>query len=153
MQVVDETGKSLGVLDTYQAIQIARDRGLDLVEIAPTAQPPVCKIIDFGKYKYQQAKKEQKQKSKQKEVEIKGIRIGLSTSQHDLTHKAKQTDDFLNEGNKVRIEVKLIGREKAHRDLAREKLNSFLQMISAAHKIEEEPKKSPSGLVMTITKA
>lgn len=152
MQVVDETGKSLGTLDTYKAIEIAKDRGLDLVEIAPTVKPPVCKIIDYGKYKYQQAKKEQQRKSKQKTIEIKGIRIGLSTSSHDLEHKAKQAGEFLTEGNKVRVEIKLRGREKALRDLAKEKLGAFLKVIPVDHKIEEESKRSPIGLVMTIVK-
>jgi len=150
--VIDEAGKNLGVLDAYRAIGIARERGLDLVEIAPTANPPVCKIINFGKYKYQQAKKEQKQKTKQKKTEVKGIRIGLSTSSHDLEYKAKQADKFLNQGNKVRIEIKLKGREKAHQDLAKEKLNDFLKYISVEHKIEQETKKSPQGLTMTIIK-
>lgn len=125
---------------------------MDLVEIAPTVSPPVCKIIDFGKYKYQQAKKEQKQKVKQKKTEIKGIRIGLSTSLHDLEHKAKQAGEFLAEGNKVRVEIKLRGREKAHQDLAREKLDNFLKLIPGEHKIEEEPKKNPIGMAMTIAK-
>ncbi len=153
VQVVDETGKSLGVLDTYKAVQLARERGLDLVEIAPTAKPPVCKITDLGKYKYQQAKKERKQKAKQKKIEVKGVRIGLSTSSHDLEHKAKQAEEFLTEGNKVRIEIKLRGREKAHQGLAREKLNDFLKVIPVGHKIEEEPKRNPIGLTMTISKA
>ncbi len=150
--MIDEAGNNLGVLDTFQAVQVAQERGLDLVEIAPKVQPPVCKIIDLGKYKYQQAKKEQKHKTKQKEVEVKGIRIGLSTSTHDLEHKAKQAEDFLKEGNKVKIEIKLIGREKAHQDLAKEKLNEFLKIISIAHSVEEEPKRSPFGLTMTIIK-
>lgn len=152
MQVVDENGKSLGILDTYKAVQIARERGLDLVEIAPTAQPPVCKIIDFGKYKYQQAKKEQKQKAKRKEVEVKGIRIGFSTSIHDLEHKAKQAGEFLTEGNKVKIEIKLRGREKAYLNLAKEKLDNFLKLIPVEKKVEEEPKKSPAGLVTIIAR-
>lgn len=152
VQVVDETGKNLGVLDTYKAIEIAREKGLDLVEISPTAKPPVCKIIDFGKYKYQQAKKERKQKAKQQKVEVKGVRIGLSTSSHDLEHKAKRAEEFLAEGNKVRIEIKLKGREKAHQNLAREKLNNFLKLISVEHKIEEEPKRNPIGLTMVIAK-
>lgn len=125
---------------------------MDLVEIAPTAKPPVCKIIDFGKYKYQQAKKEQKQKAKQKRTEIKGIRIGLSTSFHDLEYKAEQVGEFLKEGNKVRIEIKLRGREKVHQDLAKEKLNGFLKLVPVEHKIEEEPKKSPIGMTMTIAR-
>jgi len=142
----------LGVLDTYRAIEIAKERGLDLVEIAPTVSPPVCKITDYGKFKYQQAKKEQQQKAKQKKVEVKGIRIGLSTSGHDLEHKAKQIGKFLNEGNKIRIEIKLKGREKAHRSLAREKLNNFLELIPEKHKTEEEPKQGPTGLIMVIAK-
>jgi len=152
VQVVDETGKSLGILDTYKATQIAREKGLDLVEVAPTAKPPVCKIIDYGKYKYQQAKKEQQQKTKQKKIEIKGVRIGLSTSIHDLEHKAKQAEGFLAEGNKVRIEIRLRGREKAHQNLAREKLNNFLKMIPIEHRTEEEPKRNPRGLTMVIAK-
>lgn len=124
-----------------------------MVEIAPTAQPPVCKIIDFGKYKYQQAKKEQKQKAKRKEVEVKGIRIGFSTFTHDLKYKAKQAGKFLDEGNKVRVEIKLRGREKAYGNLAKEKLNNFLKLIPVTHKIEEEPKKNPVGFIMTISKA
>ena len=152
MQVVDETGKNLGVLDTYKAIEMARERGLDLVEIAPTVKPPVCKITDYGKYKYQQAKKEQQQKAKQKTIEVKGIRIGLSTSSHDSEYKAKQAGEFLEEGNKVRIEMRLRGREKAHQDLAREKLNDFLKLITIAYKIEEEPKRNPIGLIMTVAK-
>ncbi len=152
MQVVDETGKNLGVLDTYKAIEIAQERGLDLVEIAPTVKPPVCKITDYGKHKYQQAKKEQQQKAKQKTIEVKGIRIGLSTSSHDLEYKAKQAGEFLGEGNKVRVEMRLRGREKAHLDLAKEKLSDFLKLITIAYKIEEEPKRNPIGLIMTIAK-
>jgi len=153
VQVVDENGKNLGILDTYKAIQIAQERGLDLVEIAPTVKPPVCKIIDYGKYKYQQEKKEQKQKAKRKEVEVKGIRIGFATSLHDLEHKAKQAGEFLTEGNKVRVEIKLRGRERAHFDLAKEKLNNFLKLIPVEHSVEEQPKKNPIGLVLTIAKA
>ena len=133
-------------------MQIVQERSLDLVEIAPTAKPPVCKIIDYGKYKYQQEKKEQKQKAKRKEIEIKGIRIGFATSLHDLEHKAKQAGEFLTEGNKVRIEIKLRGREKAHFNLAKEKLNNFLKLIPIEHRIEEQPKKNPIGLVLTIAK-
>lgn len=153
VQVIDEKGENLGVLDTYKAIQIAREHNLDLVEISPKTSPPICKITDYGKYKYKQAKKEQQQKTKQKKIEIKGVRIGLSTSLHDLDYKAKNAEKFLNKGDKVRIEIKLRGREKAHQDLAREKLTGFLKLIPIEYKIEEEPKKNPMGLTMTITKS
>jgi len=152
VQVVDETGKNLGVLNTLEAIKIAQERGLDLVEIAPTAKPPVCKIVDYGKYKYQQEKKEHKQKAKQKKTEIKGLRIGFNTSSHDLEYKAKQMGEFLAEGHKVRIEIKLRGREKTFGDLAKEKLNNFLKLIPVAYKIEEVPKRNPIGFTITIAK-
>lgn len=142
----------MGTLPINRAVETARERGLDLVEIAPTAKPPVCKIINYGKYKYQQSKKEQKQKTKQKKVEIKGVRIGLSTSGHDLQYKAKNADKFLKEGNKVRVEIKLRGREKAHQELAKKKLIDFLELVETKYKIDEEPKRSPIGLIMTIGK-
>ena len=153
VRVVDETGKQLGFMYLVEALRTAREHNLDLIQVTKKIEPPVCKITDLGKYKYQQAKKEQKQKAKQKKIEVKGVRIGLSTSSHDLEHKAKQAEEFLGEGNKVRIEIKLKGREKAHQDLAREKLNNFLKLILVEHKIEEEPKRNPIGLTMTISKA
>lgn len=129
---------------------MARERGLDLVEIVPNTDPPVCKIIDFGKFKYQQAKKEKK--IKHKKSDVKGIRIGLKTSPHDLEHKAKQVNKFLKQGHKIRIELKLRGREKAHRDLAKEKIESFLSLISEKFKLEQEPRKCPSGMEVIITR-
>jgi len=142
----------LGILDSQKAIELAQEKGLDLVEIAPTAKPPVCKITNYGKYKYKESKKKQKEKTKQKEVEVKGVRIGLSTSSHDLGYKAKQAEKFLKQGNKLRIEIKLKGREKAHGDLANQKLNDFLGMLLINYKIEQEVKRNPMGMIMTIAK-
>ena len=113
-------------MDTSKAIELAKERELDLVEISNKTQPPICKIIDFGKYQYMQEKKQRKQKAKQRKIELKGIRIGFTTSPHDLETKAKQIEKFLKEGHKVRIDLRLRGREKAHGDLAREKLEKFL---------------------------
>lgn len=140
----------MGILDTSQAIEIAQEKGLDLVEIVPNIDPPVCKIIDFGKFKYQQAKKEKR--AKHKKSDVKGIRIGLKTSLHDLEHKARQADKFLKQGHKIRIEIKLRGREKAHKDLAKEKIEHFLELLSEKFKVEQEPKKCPSGMEVMITK-
>ena len=142
----------MGILDSQKAIELAQEKGLDLVEIAPTATTPVCKITDYGKYKYKESKKKQKEKTKQKEVEIKGVRIGLSTSTHDLGYKAKQSEKFLKQGNKLRIEIKLRGREKAHIDLAKQKLNDFLEMLLVKYKVEQEVKRNPMGMIMTIAK-
>ena len=146
VQVIDETGKNLGILDTFKAIEMARERELDLVEISSKTEPPICKIIDSGKYQYMQEKKERKQKAKQKKQELKQIRIGFTTSLHDSEIKARQIDEFLKEGHKVKIELKLRGREKAHGDLAREKLISFLSIIKSEFHSEDEIKRNPFGI-------
>jgi translation initiation factor IF-3 len=153
VRLIDADGKNLGILDTSEALQMAKDKNLDLVEIAPTVQPPVCKITDYGKYLYFQEKKERKQKAKQRKSELKGIRIGFTTSSHDLETKAGQIEKFLKQGHKVRIELRLRGRERAHKDLAQEKIKMFLEMFSFAFRIEEEIKKSPRGLTLTICPA
>ncbi len=149
IRVIDENGANLGVLNTQTALQMAKDRGLDLVEVTENVQPPICKIIDYGKYKYIQEKKEKKQQSSQKKSETKGIRIGLATSQHDLEIRINQIEKFFKEGHKVRVEMKLRGREKAHFDLAKEKLESFINTIPGAKK-EDIIKRSPQGLSVNI---
>lgn len=150
VRVIDETGENLGVLNTLEAIKTAKERGYDLVEVSDKTDPPICKIVDYGKYKYTQEKKEKKQQAHQKKGEMKGIRIGLTTSPHDLEIRAHQTEKFFKEGHKVRIEMKLRGREKAHGDLAKEKLESFLTMIAGGIKKEEEIKRTPQGISVTI---
>lgn len=153
VRVIDETGANLGTLNTQEAIKIAQNRGYDLVEISDKTDPPICKIIDYGKYKYTQEKKEKKQQAHQKKSEIKGIRIGLTTSPHDLEIRVHQIEKFFKEGHKVRVEMGLRGREKAHGDLAKERLELFLTMISGGIKKEEEIKRSPRGMTVTICQA
>ena len=145
MRLIDENGKQIGVVPTEQALQMARERESDLVEIVPNARPPVVKIMDFGKYQYQKAKEAQQQKAKQKKTEVKGIRLGLRTDDHDLNVRKKQTEKFLADGNKVKIEIILKGREKAHHQLAKELLNNFIHSLEAANKIEQEITKHPRG--------
>jgi len=132
---------------------MAQEKGLDLIEIAPQAKPPVCRIMNFGKYQYQKSKQEKEQKTKQKKIEIKGIRISFRAGKHDLEVKAKQTEKFLAQGHKVRIEMIMRGREKALFEMAKEKLNQFKEMIPFEVKIEQEIKRQPRGLSMTIGKA
>ena len=150
VQVIDENGTNLGILETAKAIGIAKERGLDLVEVSSKTEPPICKIIDKGKYQYIQEKKEKKQKAKQKKIELKEIRFGIATSVHDLEIKVKQIEKFFKAGDKVKLEIRLRGRERAHGDLAREKMEKFLQMITMEYKKEDEVKKTPSGLSLTI---
>lgn len=128
--------------------------GLDVIEISPTAVPPVAKIMDLGKYLYQQQKKQKEASKKAHEVEIKGIQVGISTSLHDLEMRAKRADEFLKEGNRVRIEMTLRGREKyLDKNFLNERLNRILHLISEKYKIAESPKKSPRGLATIIEKA
>lgn len=135
----------------FEASQIARERGLDLVEVAPLANPPVCRIMDYGKFQYQQSKQERTSKAKQKKVDMKGIRIGVRTDEHDLEFKKNQAEKFLTKGDKVKIEIQLRGREKAHADLARQNLAEFIKSISFPYKTEQEIKRFPGGFNSIIT--
>lgn len=123
--MIDETGKPLGVMDTGAALALAQSKGLDLVEVAPMAKPPVCKILNFGAFLFQQEKKERKAKAGQKKVELKGIRLTFMIGQHDKDTRKKQSLKFLEDGNKVQLEMRLRGRENAHKDLARQQMEQF----------------------------
>lgn len=114
---------------TEDAIAEARSKNLDLVEVSPLAEPPVCKIMDYGQYLYSQKKKEKKQKKAQKQVEVKGVRMSMRTSDHDLETKAKQAIKFLSKKNMVKVQLIMKGRESAHEDIGREKMNQFAEML------------------------
>ena len=152
VRLIDEKGQNIGEISRDEALKKAQQAGLDLVEIAPQARPPVCRIIDFGKYQYEQSQKEKQSKSKQKTVEVKSVRISPRIGQHDLETKAKQAEKFLNKGNRVRIEIKLRGREKAHQDFAKEKIFQFIEMIPVSVKAEQPPKREPVGLSVIVIK-
>jgi translation initiation factor IF-3 len=148
--VIDEDGKSLGEMTPQEGMQIAKEKELDLVEVFPKANPPVCKIQDYGKYQYQQSKQDRLAKARQKKVETKGIRIGIRTDDHDLNFKKNQADKFLKKGDKVKIEIILKGREKAHQSLARETLSQFVKELQTPHRIEEDIKRVPGGFIVII---
>lgn len=149
--VIDETGKNLGVLSRSEAFALAQQKDLDLIEVNPLADPPVAKIIDYGKFEYQQQKAQRKIKTVHKQEELKNIKIGLKTSLHDLETKATQAEKFLNKNHRVRLEIFLRGREKAHRDLAKNKLLDFEKIIKKEHKIESSIVSLPSGWAMMIS--
>lgn len=134
----------------FEALQIAHEREIDLVEVAPMANPPVCRIMDYGKFQYQQSKQESASKSKQKKVETKGVRLGVRTDDHDLDFKKNQVEKFLKKGNKVKIDIVLKGREKAHQELARTNLVNFLKSISCDYKVEQDIKRFPGGFNVII---
>ena len=149
VRVIDASGKQIGVMPTAQAIATAQELGLDLVEVSPKAQPPVCKIINFDKYRYQQDKLVQAQKKHQKKVEVKGIRISVRIGQHDLEVKAKSANKFLSDRNKVKIEMRLRGRERANIQFAMDQIKKFTDLITVGHVIEANPKRM-GGLITTI---
>lgn len=148
--LIDENGQKIGIVPTQEALKMARERGLDLLEIAPMGKPPVCRIMDYGKYLYQQEKAARQQKSKSKQTEIKGIRLTFKMSEHDMEIRAKQIDKFLNEGNKVKVDLVLRGREKALKDFAKEKMNKFMKSIKVPHKMDMPPKTLPSVISLII---
>lgn len=121
----------LGVLSTRDALRMAQERGLDLVEVGPKANPPVCKILDYGAYQYRIERQQRKQKAKVKQIEVKGIRLSLNIGQHDRDVRLKKAKEFLDEGNKVKIEMILRGRENAHADLARQIISQFITDLGA----------------------
>ncbi len=148
--VIDENGKPLGEMSLAEALEIARSHELDLVEVSPKANPPVAKIIDYGKFQYQQGKQERLARAKSKKVEVKGIRIGLRTDEHDIHFKQKQAEKFLRKGNKVRVEIILKGKEKTYPDLAKSAIEKFISNIKLPYKIEDPLKKTPEGFNLII---
>lgn len=120
---------------TRDALQLAQERGFDLVEVAPQANPPVCKLLDYGAYQYRLEKQQRKQRANQKQIEIKGIRLSLNIGQHDRDVRLNQAKKFLGDGDKVKVEMILRGRENAHQDLAREIMMKFVADIGA--KVEQ----------------
>lgn len=141
----------MGVVDTEKALRTSREHNLDLVQVTDKVDPPVCKIMDYGKYLYQQEKKE---KNPKKTSGLKSIRIGFKTSPHDLETKVKAAERFLKKGNKVKIEMKLRGREKALSNIARQNLNNFVKDIGdkIPIKIERQIKRASNGLTIIIIK-
>ena len=139
-------------METAEALRLAQEQGLDLIEISATAVPPVCRIMDFGKFKYQREKSEREHGKKQKESEVKSIRIGFTTGKHDLAMRAKKIEGFLAEGDKVRVDMRLRGREKAHGVLALEKFKEFLGMIPGEFTLESSPRRFPQGFIAVLTK-
>lgn len=151
VRVITDQGEQLGIMPIRQAIMRAEDLGLDLVEIAPTAKPPVCKIVDFGKLRYQQAKKEKESKKSQHQVKVKEIKIKPGIDEHDFQTKVNHAQKFLLKGNKVRLTLVFRGREMLHKDLGVKLLDKMLQILSDIA-IVESPLKN-MGRIATVVLA
>jgi len=154
VRLIDETGKQAGVVPLQEALRMAEERNLDLIQVTEKAEPPVCKIMDYGKYLYWLQKKEKMAKGS-KSSELKGIRLGFNISLHDLETRAHQAEKFLKKGDKIRIEMVLRGRQKALGDFAKGKINQFLEILEklVSIKIERELKRESRGFTMIIAKA
>ena len=150
MRVVGEEGEQLGVMTVPDALKKAEDAGLDLVEVAPTANPPVCRIIDYSKYKYEQEKREKEARKKQRTVHIKEIRLGPKIGEHDYLFKLKNLEEFLKRGDKVKITMMFKGREMTHVDLGRRILDRLSSDISSIGEIEESPRLEGRFINMVI---
>ena len=150
VQVIGSEGSNLGVMQLKQAIQLARDEGLDLIEISPNANPPVCKIMDMGKYKYDLQKKANQAKKKQKIVSLKEIKLRPGTEIHDYNFKIKNAKKFITKGDKVKFTVKFRGREMQHTDLGKDLMNRIIEETKDIAKIESKPKFEGRQMVMII---
>ncbi|MEN9582098.1 MAG: hypothetical protein RL641_52 [Candidatus Parcubacteria bacterium] len=151
MRVINAEGENLGVIQTEDAITLAKNQGLDLIEIAPQAVPPICKIMDFGKYKYAESKKAKKAKAGAKPTETKSIQIKIGTGDHDLELKAKTASVWLSEGHRIKVELYLSGRAKYMEEkFLRERLERVLKLITTNFKVSDSFKKSPKGYIVTI---
>ena len=155
LRVADEDGSQIGIMSREEALKLAQGKGLDLIEVAPMAKPPVARIMDYGKHLYREEKEWRKQRAKQKKDLLKIIRLNLNTGLNDMKIKAKKTDEFLNEGLRVQIDLVLKGRakyQKTFSDLAKKKIEDFLKIISVPIKIISELKKQPRGWNVAIIK-
>ena len=151
VRVVDNDGKQLGIMPVRQALELAYQKGLDLVEVAPNADPPVCRIIDFGKFIYERARREREARKAQKTTDVKEIRLRPKTSEHDLSYKMRDARRFLERGDKVRLRVIFRGREIAHMDIAREILMRLAEELKDVGVVEQHP--SLDGRTMALVLA
>lgn len=153
--MADETGQQIGIMNREEALKLAQEKGLDLIEIAPMAKPPVARIMDYGKYIYREEKEKRKQKAKQKKDTLKIVRISLNASSNDLKTKAEKADEFIKEGLKVQVELVLKGRakyQKTFADLGKQKVEDFLKLITVPTKTISELKRQPRGFNVTIVR-
>jgi translation initiation factor IF-3 len=151
VRVIDDEGQQLGILPIQEAIRIAYERNLDLVEVAPNAVPPVCRLLDFGKFQYERQKKEREARKAQKLIEIKEIRLRPRTGEHDIEVKVRQTLSFLEEGSKVKVAVRFRGREITHPEIARDQLDTFVERVGDAAVIEVQPSMEGRNLFMLLS--
>lgn len=152
VRVIDEEGKQLGVMETADALALAVKKELDLVEIAPNQRPPVCRIMDFGKYKYEEKKKEQASRRKQHQVQVKELRVRPATGDHDLQVKIKQARQFLADGDKVLVCCLFRGRQMAHKEVGEQVVNEVVKLLADVAKVESGIRMEGRRMVLLLSK-
>ena len=150
IRVISETGEMLGVMSPREAMRLAEEADLDLVKISPNAVPPVCKIMDYGKFKFEQGKKEKENRRNQKVVEIKEVQLSMTIDVGDLNVKAKQATRFLNDGNKVKVSIRLRGRQMAHANLGRDVMNNFFEGLKEIAVVEKPINMEGRNIIMIL---
>ena len=150
IRLIDENGEQLGIVSSREAQKIADERKLDLVKIAPTAKPPVCRIMDYGKYKFDQAKKEKEARKKQKTVDVKELRLSPSIDTHDVQVKVKKSNEFLKDGDKVKISIRFRGREIGHSKVGMQIMEDFAKATEEFGTVDKQPKMEGKSLVMFL---
>ncbi len=150
LRVVDSDGSQLGIMPLKQALELAEQRNLDLVKIAPQAKPPVCKIIDYGKFRFEQSKREKEQRKNQKVVDIKEVRLSLNIDTHDFDTKKNHAVRFISEGNKVKVSIRFRGREMGHPELGQEIMSRFAEAMSEVANVEKPAKLEGRSMLMFL---
>jgi translation initiation factor IF-3 len=148
--VVGADGAQLGIMPLEQALDIAVEQDLDLVKVAPMAKPPVCKIMDYGKYRFEQQKKEKEARKNQKIIELKEIRLSAAIEEHDITYKARNADRFLKDGDKVKASIRFRGREITHTENGYDVMNRFCEMLTQPFVVERKPKLDGRFMIMIL---
>ena len=151
VRLIDDEGNQKGIVPTLEALKLAKEKELDLVEVSPNANPPVCKILDYGKYRFEQEKKLRDSKKNQKVLKMKEIRMQPKIGSGDLDTKAKHIQEFLNEGDKVKVTIRFRGRELAHTELGYDVLNEVLKRLTSAYNIDKPAAMDGKNMSMTIS--
>ncbi|HLC21955.1 MAG TPA: translation initiation factor IF-3, partial [Candidatus Methylomirabilis sp.] len=151
VRVINPAGEQLGILPIQEALQAAQGFGLDLVEVAPEAKPPVCRIMDYGKYRYEQSKKTREAKKKQTIIQVKEIKLRPKTEDHDFQFKAKHAERFLKEGNKTKVTMMFRGREMVHLNRGKVQLDRFAEALKEVAVVEQHPKLEGRNMVMILS--
>lgn len=151
VRVIGDNGEQFGVVPVFEALRMAQERGVDLVEVAPTALPPVCRLLDYGKYKFEQDKKEREARKNQKVALLKEVRMGPATDEHDIDFKSRTIQKFLEEGDKVKVTVRFKGRQMAHPQLGRHVLDQIAGKLQGVATVERPPVLEGRAMSMILT--